>query len=264
MRAMYPLAGRFGPFLIYSFTLVMWLGVAAALALAAWRARRQPATAAWPDALLFSSLVALFGGRMGFVAAQWDYYKDHTPEIFWLWRGGLSYHGALLAGLMALWLWSVWHKRPFGAYAGLLAPSLVLLQAFGWSACWLDGCAYGRETSFGPLAAALPDHFGVFALRYQTQLAALVWSLAVLFIVLWYHGRNRDNSPGQLFWLALLLLSAGRFLITFGRGDPMPEAGQWRLDTWLEGSLAVISLVKWGHYRLRPWRSPPPQRLPEK
>jgi phosphatidylglycerol---prolipoprotein diacylglyceryl transferase len=262
MLPMYPLAGRYGPFLIYSFTLVMWLGIAAALALAAWRARVRP-TPGWPDALLFSSVLALAGGRLVFVAAQWEYFQENTPEIFWLWRGGLSYHGALLAGLAALWLWSAWQKRSFGRYAALLAPSFVLLQAFGWSACWLDGCAYGRETSFGPLAAALPDHFGVVAVRYQTQLAGLIWSLAVFFIVWWRDGRIRDigsDGQGRLFWLALLLLSAGRFLIAFGRGDPVPEAGRWRLDIWLDGSLSVISLVKWGQYRLRSWPSSPQQR----
>jgi phosphatidylglycerol---prolipoprotein diacylglyceryl transferase len=251
---MYPLAGRFGPFLIYSFTLVMWLGVAAALALVAWRARRQPA-AGWFDALLLSSALALVGGRIGFVAGQWQYFTDHTPEIFWIWRGGLSYHGALLAGMAVLWLWSARHKRSFGRYAALLAPSFALLQAFGWLACWLDGCAYGRETSLAPLAAALPDQFGVYALRYQTQLAGLILSLAVLTLLLWCHRRDASGDNDGLFWLALLLLSGGRFLITFGRGDTVPDIGQWRLDTWLDGSLAVISLLKWGHYRLR--RSPP-------
>jgi phosphatidylglycerol---prolipoprotein diacylglyceryl transferase len=249
MQAMYPLAGRYGPFLIYSFTLVIWLGIALALALAAWRARQRPAPN-WLDALLFSSILALVGGRAAFVAAQWEYYASHVPEIFWLWRGGLSYHGTLLTGVAALWLWSAWHRRSFGRYADLLAPSLVLLQAFGWGACWLDGCAYGRETGFGPLAAALPDHFGIFAVRYRTQAAGIVWSLAVLLLVLWQDGRRQsgvDHSRGRLFWLALALLSSGRFLISLGRGDAVPEVGAVRLDTWLDGSLAIISLLKWGH-----------------
>jgi phosphatidylglycerol---prolipoprotein diacylglyceryl transferase len=249
MQAMYPLAGRYGPFLIYSFTLVIWLGIALALALVAWRARQRPVPN-WLDALLFSGALALIGGRAAFVAAQWEYFGSHVPEIFWFWRGGQSYHAVLLTGMAALWFWSRRQGRSFGRYADLLAPSLVLLQAFGWGACWLDGCAYGRETTLSPLAAALPDQFGVFAVRYRTQAAGIVWSLAVLLIVLWQDGRNqRGANPqhGRLFWLVLALLSSGRLLITLGRGDLVPEVGTVRLDTWLDGSLAIISLIKWGH-----------------
>jgi phosphatidylglycerol---prolipoprotein diacylglyceryl transferase len=220
---------------------------------------RVPPPPGGPDPLLFSSVLALAGGRLVFVTAQWEYFRAHTPEIFWLWHGGLSYHGALLTGVVALWVWSAWQKRSFGRYADLLAPSLVLLQAFGWSACWLDGCAYGREISFGPLAADLPDQFGVFALRYQTQLAGVLWSLAVFFIVLGRDGRYRRSRAGRLFWLALLLLSTGRLLISFGRGDAVPEVGAWRLDSWLDSSLVVISLLKWGHNWPRPWRLWPSQ-----
>ena len=30
-----------------------------------------------------------------------------------------------------------------------------------------EGCAYGRETTLGWLAADLPDSFGVYAVRYR-------------------------------------------------------------------------------------------------
>jgi len=175
---MHPILGRYGPFFLHSFTVVMAIGLAAGIGLTTWLERRDDRNwPGWIDGLIVTLLAGLIGGRAGFVFANWTYFSEEPGQIGLVWQGGLSYHGALLAGLLGLLLWTAWRGRAFAQYAGLLAPALVLVSAFGWLACWFEGCAFGRETTFGLLAADLPDSYGVYGLRYQTQLLGLALGL---------------------------------------------------------------------------------------
>lgn len=236
---MYPILDRYGPFFLYSYTVALALGILAGLGLTAWRVRRRShPRPGWIDGVLAGLVAALIGGRAGFVWANWDYFRLHPAEMWPVWRGGLSYHGALLAGLLALGGWCAWRGRSLRQMAGLLAPAGVLLSAFGWLACWLEGCAYGRETVIGPLAADLPDSFGVYAVRYRTQLLGITLSLLAFALVWWLRNRLR---PGALSALALLLISAGRVAASLFRGDAVPLLGPLRLDTVLDATLALTA-----------------------
>jgi phosphatidylglycerol---prolipoprotein diacylglyceryl transferase len=236
---MTPILGRVGPYLIYSYTVFIGLGILAGLGLTAWRARQRPLPN-WFDAALATLALGLIGGRIGFVWVNWGYFAERPSLIWRLGQGGLVYPGALLGGLLGLWLWCVWQKRSFAAYAGLFAPGLALAYAFGWLACWLDGCAYGQETTLGPFALAAPDEFGVFAVRYATQLMGLAWGTAV-FALVWLMARRWQ--PSQLFWLTLALLALGRVAISLLRGDPMPIFWGLRLDTLLDSAIALFAII---------------------
>jgi phosphatidylglycerol:prolipoprotein diacylglycerol transferase len=236
---MYPILDRYGPFFLYSFNAMLVLGALASLALTAWLAN-QRRVHDWLDGLLTAAAVALVGGRVGYVLAHASYFREHPAEAWQLWRGGLSYHGALLAGLVALWVWSRLQRKTFLLYAGLFAPGLALLSAAGWAACWLEGCAYGLETTSGLLAAYLPDEFGVLAVRYQTQLIGFVLSLALFVLLMWLWHRW---TAGALFWFALLSLSLVHGLVGLMRGDPVPLFLGWRVDVWLDSGIALFALL---------------------
>jgi phosphatidylglycerol:prolipoprotein diacylglycerol transferase len=236
---MYPIFGRYGPFFLYGYSVALGLGVIASLSVTVWLARDK-ARPDWLDGVLLSLLVGVLGGRLGFVLGQWEYFQERPSNIADIWQGGLSYHGALLAGLLVLWLWCVRGKRPFYTYAALLAPALALLNAFGWLACWLEGCGYGREAvldgSFWRrwLTADLPDDFGVFGLRYQTQLVGMVLSLLIWGLAWWGNGRV---SPPRLFWFTLFALSTIHLLLYFWRGDVT------NINFILNAALALLSLI---------------------
>lgn len=235
---MYPILYRWY-FFIYSYTALLALGLAAAIALTARLARRMPAPG-WPDGLLAALLTAVVGGRIAFVWWQLDYFALHPQEVWQVWRGGLSYHGALLAGLAALWLWTRAGRRSFGRYAGLLAPGLALGSAFGWLACYAEGCGHGREALPGLLTADLPDAFGVLAMRYQTQLLGFALALLACATAVWL---LRRWSPTAVFWYTLAALSLGRLLTGLLRGDPVPLLAGVRLDIWLDATLAISALI---------------------
>ncbi len=253
---MYPILGRYGSFFLFSYTAVISIGIIAGIGLAFWRARRRNMADVWLDGVLVALLAGLIGGRAGFVWLEWGYFGERPSQIIQLQLGGLSYHGALLAGLVGLWGWHKWRKRPlrqaqgrsFLPTADLIAPSIALASAFGWAACWLEGCGYGRTAVAGSfLAASLPDHLGIFAWRYQTQLLGIGLSLLIF---IWALIRQPHWRPGQTFGFTLFALSLGRVGVDLLRGDSALFVGNIRADILLDAALAIISLLllKYTHF----------------
>jgi phosphatidylglycerol:prolipoprotein diacylglycerol transferase len=237
---MYPILGRFGPFFLYSYTAVFGLGLLLSLALLARDNTPRRLPPRWLDAVVVALLAALAGGRLLFVLVHRDYFQLYPDELWLFSRGGLSYLGALAAALLALILWSHYRVLSFMRLTAALAPGAALWACFGWAACWLEGCAYGRPAPSSFFVADLPDSFGVMALRYQTQLLGVFISL-IAFIILWR--ARRRLPPAPLFWLALGLLSASQALVSLWRGDDVPTLGSWRLDTIVNGALALVALL---------------------
>jgi phosphatidylglycerol:prolipoprotein diacylglycerol transferase len=245
---MIPIFNRMGPFLIYSYTVILSLGILVAIALSGWLAQKQQVEK-WFDAVLVCLVFGVMGGRLGFVAANWDFFQERTASIPKLWQGGYSYWGALFAAILGLWLWmGITRSKSFSTYTDLLAPGFALLCAVGWLACWFEGCAYGQETTISLLAADLPDEYGIFAVRYQTQLMGILWSLIVFAFVML---TRRRWQIGQLFWLTLALLSLGNIGISALRGDPVPMFNLMRLDMTINGTSVLISVLFMLYYQNR-------------
>jgi phosphatidylglycerol---prolipoprotein diacylglyceryl transferase len=252
---MEPIVGRVGPFLIYGYTVALAGSIALGLALTQAVTRRVPQFAGltgWVDGVLVALVGAMLGGRAAFVAAEWAYFAARPLLIWRISEGGFGYHGALLGGVIGLWLWTVARKRPFPAYINLLAPAFTLVNTGGWYGCWLHGCAYGRETRFTGqwwhdwLAADLPDPFGLFALRYQTQLLGVILGLVALIFTLYIIKRR---CPQAAFWAALFGVSLGHLLVSLLRGDPAPNYAGARLDIWLNALFAILSVIQYWRTR---------------
>ncbi|GAB4280779.1 MAG: hypothetical protein Kow0080_33980 [Candidatus Promineifilaceae bacterium] len=195
-------------------------------------------TGEWLDGFMAAGLFALLGGRAGFVWVNSAYFLERPSQIWDIGQGGFFFHTALLGGLLGLWAWSWWHKRPFLPTADTFAPALLITGVFGWAACWLEGCAYGQETFLGLFSADLPDSYSIFAVRYQTQLAGILLTLIGLPLV-W----PRFTKPGTAFWTAVFWLNVSRIPITLFRGDPMPQWGGVRADLILETAFALFALT---------------------
>ena len=222
---MYPILGRYGSFFLYSYTVCF--GVALLLS---WLwLRRRTINENNTLALLAVSIIALLVGRAAFIFANWDYYADRSAEIWLLGQGGLAAQPILMTLLLGLGLY-FWltKQKPFW---GALAIPLTIFYMSGWLACYLEGCAYGLETTLHPLAADLPDNFGVFALRYQTQLIGFTGA-TLTFLAAIYCERRVGDHP-RCFWRLLAILLLQQLAILFWRADPVPHWLGWRADGWL-------------------------------
>jgi phosphatidylglycerol:prolipoprotein diacylglycerol transferase len=236
------IVARYGPFLLYGYTVWLGLGLIAALALTA--RLNTAANAGWFDGALAAAAGALIGGRVAFVWLQGEYFSAHPAEAWQIGRGGLAYHGALAGALAGLWLWARLSHRPFWASAGLFGPGLALLAAFGWLACGVDGCAYGRVIPIGSVAlvdlvaAELPDDLGIITLRYRTQMAGALLSLLALGLAL--VAVRRRWPPAAVFFTALGSISLARALVAPFRGDAVPGLWGVRADLLVDVGLVLL------------------------
>jgi len=263
---MHPILFRFGSIIIYTYTILLDVGLVCGLVVACLEGKRRGiAPERLVDAALWAVVAGIAGGRVGYVLANQEYFAENLREAFYIWEGGLAFQGAFLAGLLALFLYSAYHKLPFLTLADTAVLGLALGQVFGWLGCLMSGCAYGSESHgttsiLAHLSLDLPDIYGIHAPRFATQPLASALSLAI-FVLLWaIHRRWPFDStqdkpfPGFAFTLYLLLYTSGQFLLEFTRGDEAIYWGPWRVSQWIyliEAALALVSLA----YLLRKFKS---------
>ncbi|HEX9091779.1 MAG TPA: prolipoprotein diacylglyceryl transferase family protein [Anaerolineales bacterium] len=216
------------------FSLLLGLGALAGLVLAGWRAP-QKERLRYLDAGVLTLLGALIGSRALAVAVSFSYYQSHLSEIVQVWLGGLSSIGALIGGLLAVFVIAVWWRIPLGLLADVLIPLAGTLTVTSWMGCWVDRCGYGMlSNSWWALPAR--DEWGVLADRVPVQLIGAIATL----VLLWLLDRAARRMPvqGMSATLGLYGISVIIFLLSYIRADPTPIWNGLRLEAW--GALGMM------------------------
>jgi phosphatidylglycerol:prolipoprotein diacylglycerol transferase len=204
----------FGPLTIATYTAALSVALAVS-ALIGWRLW-PGAPRAWWTICVFALAGGVLGGRLAHIVAHWDYFQNALGEALRVNGGGLDWWGAALGGIAGVGLAARLLHVPAGPALDALTPALPLLMLAGSVGCAAAACAYGREiltlAGVSPLVAAeLPDVYGLFAPRYQTQLWQAGWALALLVwvaLIFWRGWLRRWR-----FWVTLGLLTLGMLLI---------------------------------------------------
>jgi phosphatidylglycerol:prolipoprotein diacylglycerol transferase len=241
---MYPTLFTIGNLSIPTYTVLLDLGLIFGLLVTYFEGKRVLQSGQMGlDVGLWVVIGGIIGGRIGYVVANWSAFSEDWLRVFRIWEGGLSFHGALLGGLLVLLIFSLIQRKDdeplsFWVLADVVTPGLALGIVFGWAACLMGGCAYGAVgQGFG--YAILPDIFGLEAPRFATQVIGFAFSL-VLFFVIWFM-RRRWPYPGASFLMYLMIYCGGQFFLEFTRGDEAIFLGPWRLAQWLDLVLALVA-----------------------
>ncbi len=159
------------------------------------------------------------GARLGHcLFYEPSYYLSHPLRILMVWEGGLASHGAGIAIVLSIWLFSYKKKMSFlwvmdrvvitVALAGMLirTGNLMNSEIFGYSTSLPWGFRFVR--AFDPADTMSPMH--------PTQLYEGLSYLAI-FLFLWsyYYRKDGKPAPGFLFGMFLVLVFGARFLIEF-------------------------------------------------
>lgn len=180
------------------------------------------------DLVFWVTLFGILGARIFFVLLNLELFLNDPKEIIMIQRGGLSWQGGLILGsLTAIWYMRK-RKLSFLKTLDLAAPYIALGQAIGRIGCFLNGCCYGREVSWG---IYFPVHH---ANLHPTQLYSAFGLLIIFFVLKKF--RNSSGVPGQVFILYLVLASTQRFFVEFFRAD----------HTVLWGRLSIFQFVSLG------------------
>jgi len=209
---MFPVIFRIGPLTIYSYGLMLAIAVLVCAKLMSRDAQRQQISAEVVYDLIFWCVVCgIIGGRIYFILLNLAYFISHPFEVIMIQNGGLAWQGALTGGSIGGLSYIRLKRLPLPLMLDLSAPYIALGQAIGRIGCFLNGCCYGREVSWG---LYFPVHD---ARLHPTQLYSSAGLLFVFFILKKF--QNRSAVPGRVMVCYLILASAQRFVIEFFRAD---------------------------------------------
>ncbi|HEY0387399.1 MAG TPA: prolipoprotein diacylglyceryl transferase [Gaiellales bacterium] len=244
------------PFIVNSGPIhARWYGLLLALGvlLAGWIARREFRRRRMDPELAYSIAVwgvpfGLAGARLYHVVTDWDAFRNDYSQIPAIWNGGLSIFGAVLGGMLGVWIGSRRVRLPFWRVADCIAPGLVLAQALGRWGNYFNQELYGTPTDrpwgleIDPSHRQPPyltsDTFQPMFL-FESFLNVLVFLALVLFVRRFW---NRIPN-GTVFALYVTLYDLYRVPLETLKVDPADVFLGQRVNVWVSAVLFVVGLV---------------------
>ena len=211
---------------IVAFAIIMGLATAYFLASSEKTYRRQLL-----DLVVYAVIGAVIGARLWQVFFyEWNYYALHPVEIVEIWQGGMAIQGSLVGAFIVGWIYTRKHRLDFWKMADIAAPGIILGQALGRIACFLNGDAYGSPTNSGFGLVYPPGTPAYAAYGSQPLWPAEVWEGQwdlVVFALILILSHWRKWPKGFLFLTYIVLYSFGRFGLEFLRGDGARYLFHW-------------------------------------
>ncbi|ANN68366.1 prolipoprotein diacylglyceryl transferase [Bordetella bronchialis] len=244
-----PIAIRIGPLAVHWYGLMYLLGFGLVYLLGRWRiARGKVAGGFTPrdleDLIFYSVIGVVAGGRLGYVLFyKPGYYFTHPLEIFYLWEGGMSFHGGLLGVILVMLYFARKRGVSFFTVSDFIAPLIPLALAMGRLGNFINGELWGRPSTL-PWAMVFPQS-GDGVPRHPSQLYELCLEGIALFILMWWFAR-KPRPTGQVSALFLIGYGIFRFLVEFTRE---PDnflgllAGGLSMGQWLSVPMVLIGVL---------------------
>jgi len=158
--------------------------------------------------------------------------------LFETYKGGLSFHGGLIGGILAAVLFCRKKKIPFWNFTDAMALATPSGLALGRVGNFINGELYGRPTDV-PWAVIFKE--GGPVPRHPSQLYELFLEGILLMALLWFLKKYLKRD-GQLSFVFLMGYSLARFVVEFFR-EPDSQLG------FLAGGLSmgqILSLLMLG------------------
>jgi phosphatidylglycerol---prolipoprotein diacylglyceryl transferase len=222
---------QIGPLALQTPGLILLLGIWISLWLAERGAHRHGID---PSHLYNLALLALLsglvGGRLFYVLFYPSAFAASPRSVFSLNPGLFDIWGAVLAGLMAAFIYGSRKKLSFWPTLDALTPGLAVMTIAISLSNLASGNAFGAPTQL-PWAI---DLWG--ALRHPSQVYEALAALGILAIVLFLQRSDKIKIPGLLFLAFLALTAAARLFLEAFRGDSVLLPNGWRImqiNAWL-------------------------------
>ena len=200
-----PIAVAIGPFAIRWYALAYIVSLLVGWRYCVWLASGPPRLVERRDVddfLAWATLGVVLGGRIGYVLFyNFAYYSQHPIEAFYLWHGGMSFHGGAIGVTIAIFLFTRARAIPVLAFSDIICAAIPIGLFFGRLANFINGELFGRETDV-PWAMVFPN--GGPVPRHPSQLYEALCEGILLFLLLFIAERRGARwRPGILSGLFL-------------------------------------------------------------
>ncbi|MCB1686025.1 MAG: prolipoprotein diacylglyceryl transferase [Pseudomonadales bacterium] len=242
---------------------VRWYGVAYLCAFAAcWylgnRRAAQPGSGwtaqAVSDVVFYGAVGAVLGGRVGYVFFYgFDQFLRDPLWLLRIWDGGMSFHGGLIGGMLALWWFGRHTRRSFLQVSDFVVPLVPLGLGLGrlgnFANTELPGrmtdsifgviypCAADAIRNINPLCTGAWESFA----RHPSPLYQAFAEGLVLFAVVWLYSRQK-RPLGAVSGVFLASYGVLRLCTEYFR-QPDSHLGFIALDFLTMGQLLSIPMI---------------------
>jgi phosphatidylglycerol:prolipoprotein diacylglycerol transferase len=248
-----PVAIAIGPLAIRWYGLMYLVGFALLWVAGRYRIKTRPggvwSTKDLDDALFYGILGTILGGRLGYIL----FYKpgDYLLEpwrVFYVWEGGMSFHGGLLGVIFAMWLFARTRRQDWIRVTDFIAPLIPLGLGAGRLGNFINAELWGRPTE-GPWGMVFPNVDAVP--RHPSQLYEFALEGVVLFLVLWWFS-SKPRPRGAVSGLFLVGYGVFRFAVEYTR-EPDSYLGLlafgFSMGQWLSLPMILVGvgLLVWAY-----------------
>src|SRR6056297_796347 len=209
------------------------------------------------DLAFWLVLGGIIGARLYHVGLQYEYYLKSPVDILKIWQGGLAIHGAIIAGILIIFLFarfasglSANFKKNFWLLTSIVAPALALAQAIGRWGNYFNQELLGRPTDL-PWGIPInlinrPLNFLNFEYFHPTFLYESLGNILIFLILIGLHIwiiKKQKTSWEIIVAAYLILYSILRFGMEFLRIDETPMVFGLRLPQVASLILIVLALL---------------------
>ncbi|MFI4967663.1 MAG: prolipoprotein diacylglyceryl transferase [Gammaproteobacteria bacterium] len=205
------------------------------------------------DLLFYGALGVVLGGRTGYMLFyNWEEFSKHPQTFFYVWDGGMSFHGGLVGVMVAMGLYARQQSRRFFDVMDFIAPVVPIGLGAGRIGNFINGELWGKVTDLpwgmrlncadsrllaycnGTVTGYTPPH-------HPSQLYEFLLEGVLMFAVLWLYS-VRPRPRMAVSGLFALLYGTFRFLVEFVR---MPDAqlGYLAFDWLTMGQILSLPLI---------------------
>lgn len=254
-----------GPLKIYFYGIIIMIGVLAAVWIAVVESKRRELDSeiVW-DMVPWLLILGIVGARLWHVLTPSqsmgvgpEYYFSHPLEILNTRNGGLGIPGAIIGGIVALFIYTKRKGLKFLTWADIIIPGVALAQAIGRWGNFFNQELYGPPTNLPwgitiDLAHRLPGYEG-FSTFHPMFLYESIWNLFNFFLLLTI-GRTKEEKllPGDLLYIYMIVYAIGRFGLEFLRLDAS-YVGSININQMVMAAVAVLgaALLVFNHLRVK-------------
>jgi phosphatidylglycerol---prolipoprotein diacylglyceryl transferase len=203
------------------------------------------------DMVFLGVLGVVLGGRLGYVLFyKFSDYLTAPWRAFFVWEGGMSFHGGMLGVILAMIWFARTRNKPWLAVTDFIAPLVPPGLGAGRLGNFINGELWGRTTDV-PWGMVFPNVDN--QVRHASQLYQFVAEGLILFGVLWWFSR-RQRPLGAISGLFLAGYGVLRFMVEYTR-EPDDHLGLLAMGLsmgqWLSLPMmgAGIGLLLWSSRR---------------
>ncbi len=201
-----------------------------------------------PWDLIFYSLVGgIIGARL--FEAFWEpmYYLGNPINFLKIWQGGMSFHGGIVGGILAVWWLCRKRKWPLAKILDIGALPFALFMAFGRIANFINSELLGRAWS-----GSWCVDFGDGICRHPSTLYASVKRFIVFGGLVWLN-KLSQFKPGFIFWNYVFFEGLGRIIVDFYRSENVYYFGL-TMGQLLSLVMVIVSLIVFWKFYKKDWK----------